>query len=256
MRYETILIKEARGILTVTFNRPKSKNSINEAFLRELNDALDLSLRNSDCRMVVLQGQNGIFSTGMDFNDMASGNDDEKMDRLSLHRYMETIKRFRAIPRVVISNVDGQVMAGGVGLVAASDLAIATPGTRFSLSEALWGLLPGMLLPYLIRRVGFQKAYSMTLTTMPLSAREAYNANLVDEVTESPDQTIRQFSQRLMRLEESTIENVKRFFLRLWPITDQIEEMAISESYRLMTDPKVMENIGNFVRYMRFPWNK
>ncbi|HBV98897.1 MAG: hypothetical protein JL50_19380 [Peptococcaceae bacterium BICA1-7] len=256
MRNETILVKEARGILTVTFNRPKSKNSINGAFLRELNDALDLSLRNSECRMVVLEGQNGVFSTGMDFNDRASGNYDEKLDRLSLVRYMEMLKRFREIPRIVISIVDGQVIAGGVGLVAASDLVIATPRARFGLSEALWGMLPGMLLPFLIRRVGFQKAYSMTLTTMPVSAVEAHSFNLVDEVTETPDQTILQLTQRLIRLEESTIENIKQFFLKLWPITGEFEEMAVAESFRLMNDPKVRENIDNFVRYKKFPWNK
>ena len=87
--------------------------------------------------------------------------------------YMDTLRRITLFSKVVISCVDGQVLAGGVGLVACSDLVIATSKAEFGLSEALWGLLPAMVLPYLIRKVGVQKAYFMTLTTIRISVEEA-----------------------------------------------------------------------------------
>jgi polyketide biosynthesis enoyl-CoA hydratase PksH len=114
----------------------------------------------------------------------------------------------------------------------------------------------GLVAGYGIALFNSEGRVSMTLTTMPISAMEAYNIHLVDEVTEAPDRTIHQLSQKLLRLEETTIEDIKRYFSTIWPITEATEEMAISESLRLMTDPRVRENIYNFVKYMRFPWNK
>lgn len=258
MNYETILIKEAPGSLTITINRLARRNSINADLIRELNDALDQAEANPDNRLVILEGQQGIFCTGLDFEDQvqqAAGEDPEK-DKASSREYMAFIRRLSLIPRIIISRVDGQVMAGGVGLAAASDLVIATPGSRFSLSEALWGLLPAMVTPYLIRRVGYQTAYRMTLTTLPLTAQEALAVHLVDEVNENPDASIQRLKIRLMRLENTTIGNMKRYFRSMWFISRELEELAISETSRLMALPEVKDNIRNFVEKQQFPWEK
>lgn len=257
MNFETILPKEADGKLTITFNREISRNSISTKFLQELNQALDLAEKNSACRMVVLEGQNGIFCTGMDFNEVAEtlqGQSGTAADRFS-RQYMNTVKRFSLMPKVIVSKVDGQVLAGGVGLAAASDIVIATSRSTFALSEALWGLLPAMVLPYLIRRVGYQKAFNMTLTTAPVSAQEAFGFHLVDEISETPDLDIHRQLQRLLRLEVSTIGRMKEYFRKIWIITEGMEEMAVSETSGLMSHRKVMENIQNFVNYKKFPWN-
>lgn len=258
MDYETILLNESPGTLTVTFNRLKHRNSLNDTVLQELNNVLDLAEENPGCRLVILEGQQGIFCTGMDFETFAlqDSRGDPGIEKASSSLYMNTISRLSLIPKVIISKVDGQVMAGGIGLAAASDLVIATPRSRFSLSEALWGLLPAMVAPYLIRRVGYQTAYRMTLTTLPLSAQEAFAAHLVDEVNENPDAGIRKLKMKLMRLEESTIGNMKRYFRKMWLITGELEELAISETSRLMSLPGVKENIRNFVEKQQFPWEK
>ncbi|MBI4652467.1 enoyl-CoA hydratase/isomerase family protein [Candidatus Desantisbacteria bacterium] len=257
MKYNTILVKESLGVITVTFNRLSQRNSINRAFIKELNEVLDKAEQDTQCRIVILEGQNDVFCTGMDFEEAAMFNvQDKKDDSMSfLSQYMKAIKRFTLTPKVIISKIEGQVMAGGVGLAAASDLVIATPRVQISLSEALWGLLPAMVLPYLIRRVGYQKAYSMTLTTLPISAQEAFDIHLVDEVSEEPDRSIQYLSQRLFRLEQSTIKNIKSYFRSMWLITDEMEKGAISESFQMMSDPKVRENIENYVKYKKFPWD-
>lgn len=262
MGYETIIVKEITGGISVIFNRLEHQNSINELFLKELNNALDLAEKEPSCRILVLEGQEGIFCTGMDFNEaaLAYENADSNssqatgVENFISSFYMETIKRFSLSPKIIISKVDGKVMAGGVGLAAASDLVIATPRSQFSLSEALWGLLPACVIPYLIRRVGYQKAYKMTLTTLAVSAQEAYDMNLVDELSENPDDSIRRFWLRIGKLEEATISNVKQYFRKMWFVTDQMEEVAVSEISRLVAHPKVRDNIENFVKYQKFPW--
>jgi len=106
----------------------------------------------------------------------------------------------------------------------------------------------------LIRRVGYQPAYKMTLTTLPISAQEAYRIHLVDELTETPDDSIRKLKPRIIRLSDSTIGNMKQYFRKMWLITEQMEEMAISEFSKLISQPKVKDNIRNFVEYGQFPW--
>lgn len=259
MEYRTILVNETPGIVTVTINRLEKRNSINLEFLKELNQALDKAERDPACKMVVLQGQQGFFCTGMDFEaalDMegeCAGND-PSMRSLPGFQYIETIRRLTSIPKIVLARVDGQAMAGGIGLVAGSDLAISTPRSQFSLSEALWGLLPAMVLPYLIRRVGYQVAYRMTITTLPMSPPEALAVHLVDEVCEDPDIRIRQWWQRIKRLEIGTLGAIKQYFQKMWIITDQMEELAVLETSRRMADAGVRSNIRNFIDQGKFPW--
>ncbi|MCP4138407.1 MAG: enoyl-CoA hydratase [bacterium] len=249
--YSSIETEISRGIHTIRFNRSAERNSINETFLREINSAIDAAEDDAACSLVVLEGTDGIFCTGMDFNELA-----RDPESLESSYYMHTIKRFSLSPRIIVSKIDGTVMAGGVGLAAASDLVYATPRSQFSLSEALWGLLPACVIPYLIRRVGFQKAYAMTLTTMPVSAQKAGEMNLVDEICEDPDSAIKRLWLRVNKVNEGTVKNMKDYFRKMWLITEQMEKTAIDEISRLIADPVVRDNIENYVRNGEFPWER
>lgn len=266
MDYKTILVNRIDGGITITINRPDQQNSINPDLLKEINHVLDLAENDSQCKIIVLQGQRGVFCTGMDFNEVSDKYDNNSYEQAYKYRegkeqshsrpYLETIKRFTLIPKVVISVVDGKVMAGGVGLAAASDIVIATPRSQFSLSEALWGLLPSMVTPFLIRRVGFQVAYRMTLTTMPINAKEAYECHLVDEVDEAPQEVLRRYFLRVSKLDEWTLGNLKQYFRKMWIISNQMEDTAVAETDRLSSEPKVVNNIVNFIKYQKFPWSE
>ncbi len=100
--------------------------------------------------------------------------------------YIKLLHRFVTFPRIIISCVEGAVIAGGMGLVASSDLVVATSQSQFSLSEAIWGLLPVCVTPYLIRRVGFQAAYRLGFTTETIDAKEAYRLQLIDLLSDEP----------------------------------------------------------------------
>ncbi|UCH94134.1 MAG: enoyl-CoA hydratase/isomerase family protein [Candidatus Aminicenantes bacterium] len=266
MPYETILVNQSGESLTLTMNRPQHRNSLNNTMLKEINEVLDLAEKNPRCRTLVLAGQPGFFCIGQDFEEAAALAAQSDYPRIqdskeaaglsSPNPYMATLKRFTLTPRVIISLVDGQAIAGGVGFAAASDLVIATPRSRFCLSEALWGLVPAIVFPFLLRRVGFQAAYRMMLTTMPISAPEAHNLHLIDEISENPQQRIHHLRLRLSRLSDSTIRAVKQLARKMWLITDQMEEVAVSESRQRFSDPAVIQNITNYVKYKKFPWDE
>lgn len=258
MNYETILVNKSPKILTITINRPDNNNSINSLLMDEMNSALDLVENDSEIRIVVLEGQNGVFCTGMDFKEISNIDDINIKDREAQEkytsRYFQTLKRFTQSPKVVVSKVDGRVNAGGVGLVAASDYVVATERSSFSLSEALFGLLPAMVIPFLIRRVGFQKAYLMTMTTQQISAQRGYEVGLVDELSEDLDETIRRFLVRIGRIKETTVLTLKSYFQKMWIMTEQMEEEAVKQITNLICNPENIEGIKNFIKDQKFPW--
>lgn len=151
--------------------------------------------------------------------------------------------------------MDGKVLAGGVGFIAASDFVIGTSNTQIGLSEALWGLLPACVTPFLIRRIGFQKAYHLTLTTQTINAAEAEKIGLLDTLTDKPEESLKQLQLRLRRIAAETVGDLKSYFRKMWIITEAMEATAVAELNRLMAKPQVRKNIQNFLDHQQFPWD-
>lgn len=247
-----LLVEKKRKLWYLTINRPAQRNSITPELLVQLNAALDEAEQDSVCRILVLSGSGGYFCTGMDFDTAADKVDSQDTDNLD---YMDTLKRFATMRKIVIARVQGVVMAGGVGLVAASDIVIADQDSRFSLSEALWGLIPACVTPFLIRRVGFQKAYKMTMTTETLDAAEATAIGLVDILSQgNGDDEIRRQLLRLDRVTEQTIGDIKSYFRKMWLFDEAMEQTAVNEFKRLVATPQVQQNISNYSQHGRMPW--
>jgi polyketide biosynthesis enoyl-CoA hydratase PksH len=256
MNFKTIAIEMAKGILTVTLNRPDHDNRINLSMLRELHAALNQAEVESSCRLIVLQGQQGIFCTGLDFHEVQQTfpGQDNPLIREWTSLYMALLKRFTTLPKTLIARVEGKVIAGGMGLVAASDFVLASEKASFKLSEALWGLLPAMVAPYLIRRIGFQKAYTLTLSCQTLSAPEAFRIDLVDQLTDELDKAIQEIGRRMGRIEEQTLRVLKEHFRRLSSITDAVEKNAEETTSHLLHSPLVQNNIAHFLEKQQLPW--
>jgi polyketide biosynthesis enoyl-CoA hydratase PksH len=256
MQTETLVLTRSPGVITARISRPTRANSINSQLIRELHRVLDETERSSDCKMMVLEGEPGVFCTGMDFREAAQEPSINAGAAVGISEYMELLNRFTLSPKIIVTLVDGKVIAGGVGFVAASDFAIATPRSEFSLSEALWGLLPCCVIPFLIRRTGFQKAYSMTLTTRTLSAEEARSVQLVDEVSSAPEESLRKLWLRLNLLETETVRDLKTYFRKMWIMTPEMQSAAVTEITRLAGLPRVRQNLQNYVQLGKFPWER
>ncbi len=254
----TLRLEHDRGRLTVTLTRPGERNSITRDLIRELGDALDLAERTEDCRVVVLRAEGDTFCSGMDLSGVAAadagppagGDDGRRADAEDARKggedYFALLERLTTIGRIVVAQVDGQAVGGGVGLVAASDFVHATERSRFALPEALWGLLPCSVLPFLIRRVGFQRAYAMALGTLPVTAREAAVHGLVDELAEDPGPALRRLLFRASKLDPATVADLKRYMRRLWILDEHTERTAVDEFVRLMASDRVRDRIAGF----------
>jgi polyketide biosynthesis enoyl-CoA hydratase PksH len=237
MEFTTLRVGPPGTLRTITLARPESQNAINAAMLRELNAALDVAEQDQSCHVVVLEGADGVFCDGMDFEDTTGGAD----------AFMDLMRRLASSSRIVAASVDGRVTGGGVGLAAACDLVVATPRSQFSLPEVLWGLIPACVLPYLIRRIGFQRAYRMALTTQPVTAAMACDWALVDEVGDSPKESLRRLLLRAAQIHPETIGVLKRYARELHAIDGETERRAVAELTRLLGTERVQTTVAAFL---------
>jgi methylglutaconyl-CoA hydratase len=170
---------------TIILNRPDKRNALNRELLTELQQAFeDLHLERS-VRAVILTGSGTTFCAGMDLHQMLGTSKQPNAlamwheDAVQYKELIETMMRF---PKPIIAAVNGPAVAGGAGLVLASDVAIASPDAKFGLPEPRRGLVAGMVAPLLAFRVGAGYAANLLLTANLISAEEAHEVHLYHEL--------------------------------------------------------------------------
>lgn len=253
--YSTILVRQQREVLHIQLNRPEQHNSINALMANELLEVLKEVKQNTKVKIIVLSGNENQFCTGMDFEAVANQQKEALMNQQP-DQYYNVLKAISEIDKVVIAKVEGKVNAGGIGLVAASDIVLANSQATFGLSEALFGLLPACVMPFLMQRTGPQKAKWLTLITLGISAERAYEIGLVDEVTDEIDNLLRKNILRLSRLETNTIQEIKSYTAKLWIIKEDTKTIAVNKLQTLMESETVQKNIKNFIEKGEYPWER
>lgn len=180
---DALLIDVTDGIARVTMNRPEVHNAFDENLIALLDKAfLDLG-ENPDVWIIVLAGAGKSFSAGADLNwmkRMAGFSRAENVD--DAHRLAALMHRIDTCPKPTLALVQGAALAGGIGLVATCDIAIATRDTRFAISEVRLGLIPSVISPYVLNAIGPQAARRYFLTAERFDAAEAQRLGLVHEI--------------------------------------------------------------------------
>jgi methylglutaconyl-CoA hydratase len=180
---ETILTEIDRGIGIITLNRAERHNAFDDALIRELSQALTAMDTDPAVRVVVLSSTGKSFCAGADLNWMkrAAGYSAEETQRdaLGLAGMLRLLNEMR---KPTVARVQGPAYGGGVGLVAACDIAIAAFDAQFALTEVRLGIVPAVISPYVIAAMGERKARRYMLTAERFSAAEAYRIGLVHEI--------------------------------------------------------------------------
>ena len=180
---ETILTEIDRGIGIITLNRAERHNAFDDALIRELSQALTAMDTDPAVRVVVLSSTGKSFCAGADLNWMkrAAGfsAEETQRDALGLAGMLRLLNEMR---KPTMARVQGPAYGGGVGLVAACDIAIAAFDAQFALTEVRLGIVPAVISPYVIAAMGERKARRYMLTAERFSAAEAYRIGLVHEI--------------------------------------------------------------------------
>lgn len=170
-------------VATVTLDRPDVRNAFNDEVIAELATAFRGLGARDDVRCIVLAANGAAFCAGADLNwmkRMAGYTHAENLaDAGQLAAMLETVYR---CPKPTIARVQGDVYAGGTGLVAACDIAVSVDTANYCLSEVKLGLIPATISPYVIRVMGARAAHRYFLTAERFTAAEALRIGFVHEV--------------------------------------------------------------------------
>jgi methylglutaconyl-CoA hydratase len=183
---ENLLVEKRNQVAFVTLNRPEIRNAFDDTLIASLTRALRELDTDASVRAVVLAGAGPAFCAGADLNWMKRmagyGYDQNLDDARALARMLKTLDR---MAKPTVARVHGPAFAGGVGLVAACDIAIGTPEAKFCLSEAKLGLSPATISPYVVRAMGEKAARRYFLSAEVFDANEAWRVGLLSMVSAS-----------------------------------------------------------------------
>ncbi|NVB85707.1 MAG: enoyl-CoA hydratase/isomerase family protein [Kofleriaceae bacterium] len=171
---ETILVDDRGPVGRITLNRPDKRNPIGPATCGELVAALAALKAKPDVRVVVLTGAGSVFSAGGDLSAMQGTQQGPTATLVELFTTMHELGK------PIIAMVNGPALAGGLGLMVACDLVIATDSATFGTTEIAVGLWPMMITAEITRSVGRKKTLEMMLSGAKLSAQEAVACGLVN----------------------------------------------------------------------------
>lgn len=253
MGYRALEVSAQTGVCWVRFNRPEANNTIDKHLAEECLDVVARCER--EMTVLVLEGSADVFCLGADFQSMHQQAQENSQDEHRPDVLYDLWTRLATGAFVSIAHVRGRANAGALGFLGASDLVISSTNAQFSLSEMLFGLIPACVLPFLIRRVGFQKAHYMALMTHPIDARQALEWGLVDVSGEDSAEILRKHLLRLRRLSKSAVGRYKAYMNRLNTSIQDQRELAVAQNHAVFADPEVIQNIHRYVATGRFPWN-
>jgi polyketide biosynthesis enoyl-CoA hydratase PksH len=244
--YQTIRVRFQDPVCFIQFYRPEDNNTINDLLLTEcaqvLQDYRDVAT------VFVLEGLPEVFCFGADFK--AATDTGEKLGPEPLY---DLWMQLATGPFISVAHVRGKANAGGIGFVAACDIVVADNSAQFSLSELLFGLLPACVMPFLVRRIGFQKAQYLTLMTRPVSVQQAHAWGLVDAFDGQSDALLRTHLLRLRYLSRQGIQRYKRLMHSLYDLS-QARSLAIEANREVFSDKGNLQRIERYVKTGLFPW--
>ncbi|MGH9399158.1 MAG: enoyl-CoA hydratase-related protein [Thermoanaerobaculia bacterium] len=207
----------------VTLARPEVRNAFDDVLIAELTRAFSRIASDAGTRAVVLSGDGPSFCAGADVAWMRrAGGYSRAENEADAEKLARMLRSIDACPRPVVVLAHGAAIGGGVGLVAAADIAIAAEETVFALSEVKLGILPSVISPYVLRAIGPRAARDLFLTGDRFDAREAHRIGLVHAVVPAAQlaaagqkkvESLLSSGPEAVRIAKGLIEKVTR----LWP---------------------------------------
>ena len=185
MAGEAIRVEVAGPVGTVTLDRAEKHNAFDDALIADLAETFDRLAGDGDVRVVVLAGEGRSFSAGADLGWMARMADYSEAENLEDARKLGAMMRMlNELPKPTVARVQGAAIGGGVGLVAACDIALASERAVFCLSEVRLGLIPAVISPYVVEAIGARAARRYFQTAERFDAQVARELGLVHEVVQ------------------------------------------------------------------------
>ena len=250
MTYQQIIVEPyLEGGLCITLNRPKSCNALSSVLIAELTQALQ-AIADKLPKLVVLQAAGSHFCAGACLEDMQAMGQASWQENINNAKALSTmLELLAALPVPVIASVQGACYGGGLGLVAASDVVIASDEAKFCLPEVKLGLAPAVISPYVVAALGVRQAKRYMLSGAVMSAQKALELSLVHELatTNSLDSCVQEHAQQLIGHGFVAQQEIKSLLTRLSSARVSSEELCQLIS-TLRASPDAQERLATFFK--------
>jgi len=259
MSYQTLDTALNQGVALIWLNRPELRNAIDDTLITELGDAFECAIEDEAVRAIVLAGRGKAFCAGGDLNWMKRAREftaaQAHEDSARLARLLRTIYE---CPKPVIARVHGAAFAGGLGLVAACDIAVASTDARFCLSEVKLGLIPAMISPYVVRAIGETQSRRYFLTAEVFEAAEAFRIGLLHDLAapEELDGKVNALLGHLLLGGPQALGQAKRLIRDVGtrPIDDALIDDTAARIAAIRASDEGQEGIAAFFEKRRAAW--
>ena len=253
-------VETSGGVARVTLDRPEIRNAFDDALIAALTSVLRELDADEGVRAVVLAGNGPAFCAGADLNWMKRmagyGYEQNLADAQALAAMLQTLDRMR---KPTVARVHGAAFAGGVGLVAACDIAIGVPEAKFCLSEARLGLSPATISPYVVRAMGERMARRYFLTAEVFDAAEAQRIGLLTAVSPSEelDGEIGEILKHLMQGGPQAMAKIKDLIRAVasGPVDDAMIADTATRIAEIRVSPEGREGIASFLEKRKPSWH-
>ncbi len=202
LEFQKIEARQDYEIALITLNRPDKANALNEDMIHDLLDNFESVKKRSTCRLLILRGNGKHFCSGADLHWMKASAkmsyEENISDAQNLAKVFEALAE---IPFPTIAVIHGNTAGGGLGLIACCDIGIASIESSFSLKEVRVGLLPAMIVPYLLDKIGRSSLVHFGLTAEAFSCEEALRVGLVNKIAsqEQFSHVVREVVQEILK---------------------------------------------------------
>ena len=219
MSYQYLTIRRDGPVEHLVLNRPDVRNAFNGEMIGEVTAWAREFARGSDARAVVLSGAGKVFCAGADAAWMAKTATYSEAE--NLRDAGSTSQMFRALdelPVPVVGRVHGAAIGGGAGLAAVCDIAIADEGTVFGFTEVKLGILPAVISPFVLAKIGRSAARELFLTGARFPAARAYKIGLIHAAVPSAelDDTVARYVAELATSGREAIAAAKALIREVW----------------------------------------
>ena len=262
-KHSTLKIeRDARGVAMIVLNRPEVHNAFDEVMIREVIESFRVLGADDTVRVIVIAAEGKSFCAGADLNWMKrASDDDEDQNREDAGELALMLNAIYACPKPVIARVHGNAFGGGVGVVAAADIAIGVADVLFSLSEVKLGIIPAVISPYVIEAIGARYAHRYFISAERFSGAEAFRIGLLHDLASSVDamdEQIAALCTALLANGPKAIEAAKNLIQAVAQksIDDELMEDTIERIAQIRSTPEAKEGIRAFLEKRKPVWLK
>ena len=256
---EFILVAKQNNIATITLNRPDKRNAMNEQMIKEILHTLVRLREEEDARVLILQGQGEHFCAGADIQWMqqmaAKPHGKNEIDALMLSDLMYQLYSF---PKPTIVLAHGATMGGGLGLLAACDIAIASENASFGFSEVKIGITPSIISPYIITAIGERMAHYYFLMGERFNALEAKRIGLLHHVVDDDalKQTGKSIADTLLQNGPHALTAVKHLirYVKKEPISPDLAQKTAEHLANIRMTKEAQEGLQAFLEKRQPRW--